>query len=45
MYIVSGVFVLGLAGSSIVVLISFVEDFLELFSKDEIIEMPHPPRT
>jgi hypothetical protein len=45
MYVVSGVFVLGLAGSSIVVLISFVEDFAELFSKDENVEMPHPPRT
>lgn len=45
MYIASGVFVLGLAGSTVVVLISFVEDFFELFSKDEIIEMPHPPRT
>ena len=45
MYIASGVFVLGLAGSTIVVLISFVEDFGELFSKDETIEMPHPPRS
>jgi hypothetical protein len=45
MYIASGVFVLGIGGSTIVVLISFVEDFFELFSKDETIEMPHPPRT
>lgn len=45
MYIVSTVFLLGLAGSAIVVLISFVEDFLELFSNDEIPESVHtrPP--
>jgi len=45
MYIASGVFILGLAGSTVVVLISFVEDFAELFSKDENVEMTHPPRT
>ncbi len=45
MYIASGIFVLGLLGSTVVVLISFVEDFFELFSKDETIEMPHPPTT
>jgi hypothetical protein len=47
MYIASGVFLLGLAGSSVVVLISFVEDFFELFSKDETVEMAHthPPTT
>lgn len=45
MYIVSTVFLLGLAGSAIVVLISFVEDFFELFSNDEIPETVHtrPP--
>ena len=30
-----GLFLLGLGGSAIVVLISFFEDFKELFSKDE----------
>lgn len=45
MYIASGVFVLGIAGSAVVVVISFVEDFAELFSKEETIELPHPPRT
>ncbi len=45
MLIVSTVFLVGLAGSAIVVLISFVEDFLELFSNDEIPETVHtrPP--
>lgn len=45
MCIASTVFLLGLAGSAIVVLISFVEDFAELFSKDETAEVPnsHPP--
>ena len=45
MYIASVVFLLGLAGSAIVVLISFVEDFFELFSSDETVEpvRTHPP--
>jgi hypothetical protein len=30
-----GLFLVGLVGSSVVVLISFVEDFKELFSHDE----------
>jgi hypothetical protein len=44
-YIVSAVFLLGLAGSAVVVLISFVEDFFELFSDDETSEIAHsrPP--
>ena len=32
---VTGMFMLGLAGSAIVVLISFVEDFQELYHPDE----------
>jgi hypothetical protein len=34
-HIVVVLFFIGLAGSSIVVVLSFVEDFAELFSKDE----------
>jgi hypothetical protein len=40
MHILEGMFFVGLAGSSIVVLISFVEDSKELFGKDE----PTQPR-
>jgi hypothetical protein len=45
MYIASGIFLVGLAGSSIVVLISFFEDFVELLSKDDEVEAvhSHPP--
>lgn len=39
-YVLEGMFFVGLAGSAVVVLISFVEDGKELFGKDE----PHPPR-
>jgi hypothetical protein len=44
-HIASVVFLVGLAGSSIVVLISFFEDFLELFSKNDESEVarPQPP--
>jgi hypothetical protein len=35
MNLASAMFLVGLAGSSIVVLISFVEDFVELFSKND----------
>jgi len=34
MHVTVGLFLLGLAGSTIVVVISFVEDFRELFSRD-----------
>lgn len=34
MHILSAVFLIGLAGSSIVVIISFVEDLHELFGED-----------
>jgi hypothetical protein len=34
MRLLVGMFLLGLAGSTIVVIISFVEDFRELFSRD-----------
>jgi len=46
-YIASGLFLVGLAGSAIVILISFVEDFGELFSKNDDVEVarPHPPTT
>ena len=39
----SAIFLIGLAGSSIVILISFFEDFVELFSKNE--ESETAPRT
>lgn len=42
-HIAEAVFLIGLAGSSIVILISFVEDFFELFSKNE--ESETAPRT
>jgi hypothetical protein len=32
---VTGIFMLGLVGSAIVVLISFLEDFRELYHRDE----------
>jgi hypothetical protein len=41
-------FLVGLLGSTVVVAISFVEDFGELFSSDKSSEeplVPHPPRT
>ena len=34
-HFLSAVFLIGLAGSAIVVVISFVEDFAELFSSDD----------
>jgi len=40
-YVLEWMFFLGLAGSSVVVLISFLEDGKELFGKDE----PTQPRT
>jgi hypothetical protein len=39
-YIVCAVFMLGMAGSAIVVLISFFDDFTELFSDEEIEPLP-----
>lgn len=36
-------FFVGLVGSAVVVLISFVEDFQELFSPDEPAEPKRPP--
>jgi hypothetical protein len=39
-YLLIGMFFVGLAGSTVVVLISFFEDGQELFGKDE----PTPPR-
>ena len=44
-YIVSGVFLLGMGGSAIVVLISFFSDFTELFSDEEIKALPTRPPT
>lgn len=43
--IVTVTFLLGLLGSAVVVIISFVEDFAELFSKDDEAEAvhTHPP--
>jgi hypothetical protein len=35
-YIVSAVFLLGMAGSAVVVLISFFDDFTQLFNDEEI---------
>jgi hypothetical protein len=40
MRVLETMFFVGLAGSTVVVLISFVEDGVELFGKDE----PSPPR-
>ena len=46
MYVMGGVFVLGLAGSAVVVAITFVEDVRDFFGKEEIPEPgPHAPRT
>jgi hypothetical protein len=44
-YFVSAVFLLGMAGSAVVVVISFFDDFAELFSKDDKGEILHsrPP--
>jgi len=36
-------FFVGMAGSAVVILISFVEDFRELFGDDESIPDPAPP--
>jgi hypothetical protein len=44
MHIASAVFIVGLAGSSIVILISFFEDFVELFSKNEESETAPAPQ-
>lgn len=42
--VLAGMFLIGLAGSALVVGISFVEDFGELFSSDEgPVEPPRPP--
>ena len=42
-HFLSAVFVAGLAGSAIVVVISFVEDFAELFTSDKDDAMHHTP--
>ena len=41
--VIVGMFFLGLAGSAVVVLITFFEDFKELFGPDEGPEAPHGP--
>jgi hypothetical protein len=44
-YLVTAMFFVGLVGSAIVVIISFVEDFKELFSGNEDAPAaPHPPK-
>jgi hypothetical protein len=44
-YLVTALFLIGLAGSAVVVIISFVEDFRELFSDDEVAPTaPAPPK-
>jgi len=43
-YSLSAAFLLGMAGSAVVILISFFEDFSELFSDDEVEPLhSHPP--
>lgn len=45
-YFISGVFLLGLAGSTVVVLISFFDDFTQLFSNEEFEPLQsRPPKT
>ena len=41
MHILDVIFFLGLAGSSVVVVYSFIEDTVELFAKDDVIP-PQP---
>lgn len=41
--VITVLFFVGLAGSAIVVLISFVEDFRELLAPDDPIEATHRP--
>jgi hypothetical protein len=43
LYLVTALFLIGLVGSAVVVIISFVEDFRELFSDDEVAPIPRPP--
>jgi hypothetical protein len=48
-HLVTALFLIGLVGSAVVVIISFVEDFRELFSDDEVTPTappppPHPPK-
>jgi hypothetical protein len=46
MHLLDIVFFLGLAGSSVVVVYSFIEDAVELFAKDDVIppqSVPAPP--
>ncbi len=42
MHFLEGMFFLGLAGSSVVVVYSFVEDTVELFAKQETTSMAPP---
>jgi len=44
--VIIALFFIGLVGSAVVVLISFVEDFRELFSSDDSVpEHPRPPQS
>jgi hypothetical protein len=44
-HLLTAMFLIGLVGSAVVVIISFVEDFRELFSDDEDTPTaPHPPK-
>jgi hypothetical protein len=42
-HLLTAMFFVGLAGSAIVVIISFVEDFRELFSGNEVAPVAPPP--
>jgi hypothetical protein len=45
-YIISAVFCLGMAGSAVVVLFSFFDDFTQLFNDEEIAPLStRPPNT
>jgi hypothetical protein len=42
-HLLTAMFLIGLVGSAVVVIVSFVEDFRELFSDDEVAPIPPPP--
>jgi hypothetical protein len=42
-HLVTALFLVGLVGSAIVVIISFVEDFRELFSGNDVAPVAPPP--
>jgi hypothetical protein len=45
-YFISALFLVGMAGSAVVVLFSFFDDFTQLFSKEEFEPIQgQPPRT